>query len=176
MTTVRHLVLVGMMGTGKTTVGHEVAARMDWSFVDVDAEIEARQGRTIPDIFRDDGEPAFRMIERSVLADVLATPERSVIAAGGGAVLDSANRDAMRARGTVVWLRAQADEIQRRVGAVSGRPLLDGSPAATARRIEELVSSREAAYHRVAHDVVNVDHLTVDEVADKLCSFLRAEP
>jgi shikimate kinase len=164
-----------MMGAGKTTVGREVAERMSWPFLDVDQEIEAREGRTIPEIFRDDGEPAFRRVERSVLADVLDSPKRSVVAAGGGAVLDAANRDVMRANGVVVWLRAQADELCRRVGDGEGRPLLEGSAAATAERIEQLVSSREAAYHRVAHDVVNVDHMSVDEVADKLVAFLRTE-
>lgn len=171
----RHLVLVGMMGAGKTTVGREVAARFGWPFVDVDEEIEARQGRTIPEIFDDDGEAAFRIIERSVLADVLSSPVPTVVAAGGGAVLDPANRDVMRARGTVVWLRAKAEELHRRVGAGTGRPLIDGCGTDPAIRFEELVSSREAAYHHVAHDVVNVDHLSVEETTELLVRFLESE-
>src|SRR5690349_17838301 len=99
----RHVVLVGMMGAGKTTVGKHVAERLGWPFVDVDEEIEARQGRTIPQIFDEDGEAAFRIIERSVLADVLASTRHAVVAAGGGAVLDPKNRELMRSRGVVIW-------------------------------------------------------------------------
>lgn len=172
----RHLVLVGMMGSGKTTVGREVASRLGLPFIDVDSEIEARQGRSINAIFDEDGEAAFRVIERTVLLDVLSSPSVSVIAAGGGAVLDPANRNAMRAKGVVVWLRAQAAELHRRVGNGVGRPLIEASDVPPAERLEELVSSREAAYHQVAHDIVNVDHLSIEEVAETLVMFLDAEP
>jgi shikimate kinase len=184
----RHVVLVGMMGAGKSTVGAELARRLALPFVDVDSEIERRQGRSIAHIFRDDGEPAFRMIERTVLADVLGRPEPSVVAAGGGAVIDPANRALMRDRGVVIWLRAQPDELARRVEGDTARPLLmvdadgvtvggDAAQAATLRahRLSELATAREAAYHQVSHDVVNVDHLSVDEVADTLVRFLRTE-
>lgn len=175
VTSSRHLVLVGMMGVGKTTVGRQVAARLGWMFVDVDEQIEDRQGRTISEIFSTDGEAAFRDLERRALTEVLASPNRLVVAAGGGAVLDPSNREQMRERGTVIWLRAQAGELCRRIGKGEGRPLLHGSGIETEHRIEELVASREAAYHQVAHDVINVDHLTVAEVTDTLVRFMESE-
>ncbi len=174
--TVGHLVLVGMMGSGKTTVGTELARRIGCPFVDVDEQIELRQGRSIPQIFDEDGEGAFRLIERSVLAQVLACQEPSVVAVGGGAVLDSANRELMRDRGTVIWLRATPEVLCHRVGDGVGRPLLECAGGEVGSRIEELAAAREAAYHQAAHDVVNVDHLTVDEVSDLLVRFLQTEP
>jgi shikimate kinase len=176
MTERRHVVLVGMMGAGKTTVGRAAAERLGVPFVDVDHEIERQQGRTVSTIFADDGEAAFRGIERSVLADVLSRPTRSIVAAGGGAVLDEVNREQMRAHGVVIWLRAQADELFRRVGERPGRPLLDASESDRAQRIEELVTCREAAYHQVAHDVIDVDHLSVDDVVAQLVQFVESKP
>ena len=97
-----HLVLVGMMGSGKTSLGRRLARRLQWRHVDADKWIERLAGKTIPQIFADDGEAAFRDLEHDVLRAVLAGSRPCVVSTGGGAVLRPANRVAMRQRGTVV--------------------------------------------------------------------------
>src|SRR4051794_6921672 len=102
----RHLVLVGMMGSGKTTVGRMVAARLGRRFLDSDEQVEAATGRTVREIFESDGEAAYRVLESKALCEALASRPPAVIAAAGGTVLSADNRAAMRASGEVVWLQA----------------------------------------------------------------------
>jgi shikimate kinase len=159
-----HLVLVGMMGAGKTTVGRLVAARTGRAFLDSDALVEARTGRTVAQIFADDGEAAFRAVEHEVLADMLDGDEPVVVAAAGGAVLDPANRARLSGAGTVVWLRAEPAALATRVRPGDHRPLLAQDPAGTLAR---LAGEREALYREVADVVVDVGGLTPDQVADR---------
>jgi shikimate kinase len=105
------LLLVGMMGAGKSTVARLAAARLGWAWVDTDTEVARTAGASIPDLFARHGEPAFRLEESRVLADVLRGDGPLVVSVGGGAVLDEANRAAMRAAGTVVWLRARPETL-----------------------------------------------------------------
>lgn len=164
-----HLVLVGMMGVGKSTVGRRAAQRLGWPFVDADHAIEARAGCTVREVFARDGEPAFRDLESSVLVDLLAFDEPTVIAAGGGAVLREANRDAARARAEVVWLRARPETLLTRLGGkADARPLLDGDAAATVRR---LVVAREPAYAAAAHHVIDVDELSAEQAVTALAEL-----
>ena len=110
-----HLVLVGMMGAGKTTVGRRVAALLRRPLIDSDELIEGRTGRTVRQIFETDGEPAFRALETEALVDALAEPEPLVIAAAGGVLLREENRDALRrSSAKVVWLRADPDVLAER--------------------------------------------------------------
>lgn len=163
----RHLVLVGMMGTGKTAVGRAVAARLGRPFVDTDALVAERAGRSVRAIFTDDGEDAFRALEAEALAAALASPRPAVIAAGGGAVLRADNRARLR-RARVVWLRAAPATLAARVAGADHRPLLDDDPAGT---LERLAAARRPLYEEVAHAVVDVDDLTPEAVAD---AVLRA--
>jgi shikimate kinase len=166
-----HLVLVGMMGSGKSTVGRTVAARLGRPLYDSDEMIEARTGRTVREIFRDEGEEAFRTLETEVLVEALAAPEPSVIAAAGGAVLRAENRAALAAADArVVWLRADPAVLVERVRSGGHRPLLDDDPAATLRR---MLTEREALYREVADAVVRVDDRTVGEVVDVVEAVLR---
>jgi shikimate kinase len=162
----RHIMLVGMMGAGKSTVGAECARRLDRPFVDIDELVEATSGRTVADIFSTDGEAGFRVLERAALADACAAPDPLVIAAGGGAVLDAENRRRARATAVVVWLRADPDELARRVAEpVPGRrPLLAGGDPRT--EIERLLILRGDAYTESADVVVDTDGQTPGEVAD----------
>jgi len=119
----RSIVLIGLMGAGKTTVGRRLAQRLGLSFVDADAEIERAAGETIPEIFERRGEATFRDGERRVIARLLEEGPR-VLATGGGAFMDEATRANIAARGISVWLKADLDILMKRVGRRSGRPLL----------------------------------------------------
>lgn len=162
----QHVVLVGLMGTGKTTVGRALAERLGRPLFDSDAVIEARTGRTVRQIFLDDGEPAFRALETQVLLEALATETPSVIAAAGGVVLSEQNRAAIRdARAKVVWLRATPEQLVDRVRSGGHRPALDDDPAGTLRRMHD---SREPLYREVADMVVSVDGRSVHDVAEAI--------
>jgi shikimate kinase len=155
------ILLVGMMAVGKTSVGRRLAARRGWEFFDSDRQIEAVTGRTVADIWRTDGEPAFRRLEADVLADALASTEPRVIAAAGGTVLDEANRRLMALHHPVVWLRARPAVLAGRLGTATHRPLLDEDPAGVLGRLDAI---RRPLYEEVADVVVDVDDLTPDQV------------
>ncbi len=160
----RHLVLVGMMGSGKTTVGRALAGRLQRPFLDSDALIETAEGRTVRDIFETDGEEAFRAIESKVLREALASEQIAVIAAAGGVVLRDENRAALRAAGArVVWLRADPATLVDRVRGGPHRPLLDGDPEGTLQRMYE---HRADLYRQVADAIVTVDNRSVNDVVE----------
>jgi shikimate kinase len=167
------LLLVGMMGAGKTTVGAELAAILGWRYVDSDAQVEDATGRTVPEIFAADGEQAFRRHESAALRAALGDPEPSVVSVAGGAVLDPANRAMLRAGGTVVWLRARVDTLAERVGDGAGRPLLGGDPAAA---LTHLSLEREPLYVEVADAIVDVDDLSPADVVDEVLGVVRDLP
>jgi shikimate kinase len=159
----RHLVLVGLMGAGKTTVGAACANRLARPFVDTDDVVEANTGLSVSAVFAHDGEARFRELERRAVADACATPTPAVIACGGGAVLDADNRRRLRQVGFVVWLRAPAATLMARVKDGGERPLLQGRGTAT---LERLAVVRAAAYEATADALVDTDGLTVPEVVD----------
>lgn len=165
----RHLVLVGMMGSGKTTIGRAVARRSGRPFVDSDAQIEARTGKTVREIFETEGEPAFRALETEALADALARPEASVVAAAGGVVLSEANRALLRASGRTVWLRATPGTLVHRVRNGVHRPLLAADPEGV---IRALTGAREALYAEVADVIVDVDFRDKRDLVDELVGLL----
>ncbi len=153
-----HLVFVGMMGSGKTTVGRRVAKRLDYRFVDTDAELEERTGRTVAEWFSTESEAAFRDAESEVLASLLALPEPVVIATGGGAVVRDENRAALNRDGiTVVWLRSGPKFLATRMAQApqkEHRPLLTGDLLATLTQIDE---QRRHLYEEVADVIVDIE-------------------
>jgi shikimate kinase len=160
-----HLVLVGMMGSGKTTVGRIIAERLGRPLFDSDAMIEARYGRTVREIFADDGEAAFRDIETEVLTDGLQSTTPSVIAAAGGVVLRQENRAALKQHaGRVVWLCANPDALVERVKGGAHRPLLDQDDPSVV--LTKMFAEREALYREVSHAIVRTDGRSVGEVVD----------
>jgi shikimate kinase len=166
----KHLVLIGLMGAGKTTIGRECARRLRRAFVDTDDLVTATAQMTVERIFAEGGESRFREIEHHVVADVAASPAPLVIACGGGTVLDAENRNALRAAGVVVWLRAPAATLLGRVGDGSTRPLLRDDPAAALSRLERI---REPAYEAAAHASVDTDDLGIAAVSDAVLSVFE---
>jgi shikimate kinase len=168
----RHLVLVGLMGAGKTTVGQRCAELLDRPFVDTDELVEATAHLSVAAIFDELGEAAFRELERQAVADVCASPTPLVIACGGGAVLDADSRRALRADGVVVWLQAPASVLSERVAGDDARPLLrDAAPVTT---LQRLALTRAPAYEAAAHAVVDTAGRDVDEVAHLALEVLAA--
>jgi shikimate kinase len=164
-----HVVLVGMMGVGKSTVGRRVAHALDRPFVDTDAEVEARTGRSIADLFATDGEPAFRTIEATIVADLLAVTDPSVIAAAGGVVLDPRTRALLRAAGTVVWLQATVDVLVGRVANGSHRPALADDPRGT---LERMRGDRQDLYAEVA-DIAIDSSQPIELVVDAIVTAVN---
>jgi len=159
------ILLIGMMGAGKTTVGKQLAARLGWRHFDSDAQVEARTGRTVPEIFAQQGEAAFRQEEALALAEAVGLDEPVVVSVAGGAVLDPANRRLLSSSGSVIWLRADPGTLAARVGSGDGRPLLEHDPAASMARLDGV---RRPFYEELADHTVDVDLLSADETADAI--------
>lgn len=160
----QHLVLVGLMGVGKTTIARVVADRLHRRVLDTDAIIESRNGRSVRDVFATDGEPAFRALETEILLESLASPEPVVIAGAGGVVLSEINRTALKGSGArVVWLCADPATLVERVKGGGHRPLLDADPAGT---LQRMFIEREALYREVADAIVLVDNRSISDVVE----------
>jgi shikimate kinase len=175
----RSVVLVGIMGAGKSSVGRRLAARLEVPFVDADAEIEKAAGMTIPEIFAKHGEPYFRAGEARVLTRLLDGGAQ-VLATGGGAFMNPETRAAIRAKGLSIWLRATLEVIVRRIKRRHDRPLLKNSdPMETLRRLMEerdpiyaeadlIVDSRDVPHETVVEEVIETlrRHLQLPESAE----------
>jgi len=159
-------VLIGFMGAGKTTVGPLVAARLGWSFVDLDSEVEADQGRRVADIFAASGEAAFRRAERAAAERVTARTSL-VLAAGGGAFAHPETRAALQRGALTVWLRCDLDALLARIPADGSRPL-----AANRATIGALLRGREADY-TLADLVVDTTRTSPEVVASVIAAAAR---
>jgi shikimate kinase len=163
-----NVILVGFMGVGKSTGGRLLARRLGRCFVETDDMIIARDGRAIPEIFRQDGEEAFRRLEGEAV-EALALKSGEVIATGGGLPCREGRMDALRALGTVVWLRGTLPELVARAGRTGGRPMLAGrSPE----ELEALYRAREPFYAQ-AHLTVDTTGLGLDQVVGRVLAALR---
>jgi len=161
------VVLVGPMGAGKSTVGQLLAERWNMAFRDTDDDVEQAEGRTISDIFVDDGEERFRSLERAAVARAVAD-HSGVLAVGGGAVMAEETR-ALLAGQRVVFLRVGLSDAAARVGLGASRPLLLGNVRGT---MKALLDERTPVYESVAGVVVDTDGRTPDEVADAVAEAL----
>jgi len=174
-----NIILVGFMGTGKTTIGRALADRLKRAFIDMDVELEARAGKPIPRIFAEDGEAVFRRMERDLVVELAGRPVRHslggggsnlVIAAGGGIVLNPDNIRDFSATGRVICLQAAPDEILRRVAGSSHRPLLE--QGAKDERIRNLLRQRQPLYDAIAIRVDTTGQ-TVDQIIARIQAALR---
>ena len=172
----RTVVLVGLMGVGKSAVGRRLARRLDLPFIDADAEIEAAAGNSIEELFRQHGEAEFRAGERRVIARLLEG-EPHVLATGGGAFMDPRTRSLVRARGISIWLNADLDTLVERVSRRSNRPLLKNGDAR--QTLSDLMAIRNPVYAEADITVASVDRplgeMTV-RVADALQDWIAAHP
>ena len=162
------LVLVGPPGAGKSTVGRAVAERLGVGFRDTDADVEALAGKTVPEVFIDDGEERFRALERRAVATALAEHD-GVLSLGGGAVLAEATRTLL-ADHVVVLLDADLASAAQRVGLGQGRPLVGLNPRA---QLRQLLDDRRSFYQAVARHTVDTSGLDLSSVVERVLAFLE---
>jgi shikimate kinase len=171
-----NLFLIGYRGSGKTTVAAALAEQLGWPWLDADAELERRAGKSIKQIFADTGEQAFRDLESAVIAD-LAGGERQIIALGGGAILREQNRQAIAARGRVVWLQASPETLLARIQAdpttAERRPNLTGQGGLA--EIRELLAARTPLYAACADLTIDAERLPPDEIAREIITSLSLQ-
>ena len=158
----RHVVLIGLPGSGKTTVGALVAAKLNAGLVDIDAVLVRREGKPVTMIFAEKGEAAFRDLERQEMETAL-TNDPAIIATGGGWAAQPGAVEGAKSRAFVVYLRTRADTAARRAGDEGTRPLLMGGEG-PAERMRHLLKERDAAY-ALAHEKIDTDRKTVAQVA-----------
>ena len=167
------ITLIGYRGSGKTSVARPLAARLGWDWIDADVLLEERAGRTIKQIFSEDGEPEFRRREREILAELLSR-DRIVIAAGGGAVLNADTRRDMLAAGPVVWLQAPVALLEARITedhtTAERRPSLSGGGRDD---IAKLLTAREPLYREVATCTVDTEGLAVEQVVERVAMAIQ---
>jgi len=158
------ITLTGFMGSGKTTVGKVLADFLGCPFMDLDDLIVKKAGKSIPVIFAEDGEPAFRQLETRLLRQTVEkyTENTVVLALGGGAVTAPASASLLHEKTVCIYLRATLETLQARLeGETAGRPLADASLA-------DRLAAREPLYEETAHVIIDTDGLTPDEVADEI--------
>jgi shikimate kinase len=165
------VLLIGMMGSGKTHVGSLVASRLGWPHLDSDQQIQLSTGTTVAQIFAQRGEAAFRAEESRVLRQAVTAEGPVVVSVAGGAVLSGDNQRLLRRAGFVVWLRAEVATLAQRVEGADHRPLLNGDRRA---RLTALYAERRLFYQELADVVIDVDHLTPSEVADQVMAAYSA--
>jgi shikimate kinase/3-dehydroquinate synthase len=168
-----NIFLIGLMGSGKTTVGRALARKLNKRFIDSDHEIEARTGASIPVIFEVEGEASFRQREAEVIKDLTALDD-IVLATGGGAILNPASRALLAERGTVIYLRASVSSILHRTGHDKNRPLLQGPDPR--RRLEDLSRQREPMYAEIADIVIDTGRPNVQFLVNNILMHLGLAP
>jgi shikimate kinase len=167
---VDNIYLIGMMGSGKTVTGEDLAERLGFRFVDLDVEIQVKEKRTIPEIFASSGEPYFRDVESRVLEHI-SKQKGQVVATGGGIVLREENVRRMKKTGKVVLLKASAESLWQRVRYSKDRPLLNKPDPFGA--LKQILNDREIFYENACHFFVMTDGKIAEDVAGEIQEILR---
>jgi shikimate kinase len=166
-----NVVLVGYRGTGKSTVGRLLAGRLGLHVVSLDAELQRKAGKSIPEVVQEVGWPGFRDLEEQVVAES-AAQDGQVIDCGGGVVEREVNFERLRAAGPVVWLKASTATIVRRIEGDTQRPSLTEAKSFTD-EVEEVLRRRTPLYRRVAHHEIDTDDRTVEDIAGEIVMLVR---
>lgn len=164
------LALVGLPGSGKSSVGRQLARRLDLPFTDTDHLIEQRIGCSIRSFFEREGEPAFRDLEETVIDELMRTG-RGVLATGGGAVLRQVNRERLRAGATVIYLRSTPEEVYRRVRHDTNRPLLQVNDPME--RLRTLLAERDPLYRETAHFIIETGRPSIATLVSMILKQLE---
>lgn len=166
-----HIILIGFMGAGKSTIGRALARRLKAPFLDTDKEIESQAGASISHIFETQGEAVFREAETGLLKTLSAKGEKMVISTGGGLPLREENRRLLKRLGQVVYLQVQPDTVLKRLKGDATRPLLKGPDARE--KVASLLGQRLPLYREAAHITVAVDNKRVEEIAEEILGKLK---
>lgn len=161
-----NIILIGFMGSGKSTVGKRLAEALQYEFIDTDVEIEKKEGKTISDIFNTEGEGAFRDLETELIRSFLAKEKGKVISVGGGLPLREENRKILQQLGTVVYLKATAETIYERLKGDNSRPLLQTENPY--QRIREMMKDRENKYTEASHLILFTDKKNIEEIISEI--------
>jgi len=162
-------ILVGLMGSGKSSIGRRLAAHLETGMVDLDHYIVEKAGRSIPEIFAELGEDAFRDMESEALREVLSKP--AVIATGGGVVMREANRVLLKSHPPVIWLKCSPESLAKRIDGDSNRPLIAAGD--TLKKLQELAEIRYPLYEACSDLILQRDHMKRSEAADAIVLFLK---
>lgn len=166
-----NVVLIGFMGSGKSTMGIRLSYQLRYALEDTDKLIEARAGKSISEIFAQEGEAAFRQMETELLEKLTEKRGERIYSVGGGTPVRAVNRSLLKKLGTVVYLRAQPETIYERLKDDTTRPLLQGEEPLG--KIRRLMAEREEAYMEAADVVLDVDELTPDQVVERIAEYVK---
>lgn len=164
-----NIALIGFMASGKTTVGRILADKLGMKFLDTDDLLRDKAGKDLPEIFKTDGEKAFRKLEKSVVLKV-SRFKNTLISTGGGVVLDPENVSALRKNAVIIWLKISPKEVLKRIKPDGTRPLLECEDPL--KRAKQLIEKRESIYRDAAHYTIYVDLLSVEEVVEKIIEVI----
>ncbi len=169
----KNVILVGYMGAGKTTVGIRLSYKLKKSMIDIDQKIEKDAGRTIKEIFADDGEDFFRNLETNTIRKVASSRGSYIISTGGGLPMREENRQILKEMGLVIYLRVQPETVYRRISHDTERPLLQvEDPLA---KIKEMLMLRDPVYESTADYIVDVDNRSFSEIVEEICTKVIPE-
>lgn len=166
----KNIVLIGFMGSGKTSVGIKLARAFDYNFIDTDLLIESDYGASISNIFNEKGEAAFREMETALLKRIVKTVKSTVIATGGGMPLNKENSKLLKMAGTVIFLRASKETTYLRISGDTNRPLLAGDDKST--RIGELIDQRYPIYVEASDHIIDTDNKSFYEIIKEVEQFI----
>ena len=167
----RNIILIGYMGSGKSTVGRKAAKAVEYNFLDTDALIEKEEGMTISKLFEEKGEPYFREKETETIRKLLAEPKGNIIATGGGLPMKAGNAELLKELGTVIYLKAETDTLLNRLSGDTARPLLQQGDLRE--KIETMLAIRGPVYEQCADVVLQTDNMSFYEIICKIEQMLK---